>query len=119
MVFTLGLRWCSFKQDISNVNLMLSDQQSTYAILRYAYDIPSSLYNNAMSELSDELESITHRKLFTLVTSWKAASGIKMSAEEEIEKSIAVNPVTGEVICDWEDYEYVAKKQPLLEMDFD
>lgn len=120
VVFTVAIKRLSFKQDISDINSMLSDQQSTYAILRYAFDIPTQDYSQTMDSLYEERGSIIYPKLLKLVTLFKKFSSVGMVIEtDEIEKSLAINPHTGETLCDWDDYEFVTAKQPLLEMEFD
>ena len=90
MVFTASLRKFSAKQDLSSINCMLSDQQATYVILRYAQDVPDSVYNKAMFSLAENEESLFYRKLVKLVKAYKAASSIKMEMDEEFVETIEI-----------------------------
>ena len=63
MVFTVSLKHLSFKQDVHNLDSMLSDQKATYAILRYAKDLPEYFYIEAMDDLCDNFLYIEYDKL--------------------------------------------------------
>jgi hypothetical protein len=67
MVFTVSVKYLSYKQDIHDIDLMLEDQVSTYAILKYAGDIPDIYYMEAMDDLSDVYTDLTYPKLIELV----------------------------------------------------
>jgi hypothetical protein len=67
MVYSVNLKYLSFKQNISKLDYMLFDETSTYAILKYASDIPSDDYKNAMNILSSAYDSLTNIKLQRLV----------------------------------------------------
>jgi hypothetical protein len=87
MVFVINLKWLSFKQDLSKMDRMLEDQVSTYAILRYAFDIPDRVYRQVMDQLSTSLDEIYYRKLHKLVSLYANVSnaGLKEFEEEFIE----------------------------------
>jgi hypothetical protein len=70
VVFTLSLKYLSFKQDLSNIESMLDDQEATYAILRYALDVPTDVYRDAMYMLEEEISSLRYHKLISLVYNW-------------------------------------------------
>lgn len=88
MVYTVNLKWLSFKMDISSPISMLNNQESTYAILRYAYDIPSWAYEKAMEVLISAKESINYGKLKKLVSEYESVSKIQLLMEDEFEESI-------------------------------
>ena len=67
MVFTVSVKYLSYKQDIHNMDSMLRDQESTYAILKYAKDIPDIYYIEAMDDLCDRFEDVTDFKLKRLL----------------------------------------------------
>ena len=67
MVFTTSLKYLSYKQDIHDVDQMLADQKSTYAILKYAQDIPDLYYMEAMDDLCDRFDEVTYVKLKILL----------------------------------------------------
>jgi hypothetical protein len=87
MVFVINLKWLSFKQDLSKIDRMLEDQVSTYAILRYAFDIPDRIYRQVMDQLSTYVDEIYYRKLFKLVSLYSKVSnaGLKEFEEEFVE----------------------------------
>lgn len=97
MVFTVNLKQLSFKQDISKLKLMLQDQPSTYAILRYAHDIPTTAYAKAMNMLVANGGDITNKKLSRLVKEYSNVSGVAMIMDEEFVESldipVGINPV--------------------------
>jgi len=88
MVFTVNLKQLSFKQDLSNLNIMLTDQVSTYAILRYAQDVPDKAYQRAMNILLASGDNIGHRKLRSLVMAYGKVAGAGMTMDEELEETI-------------------------------
>jgi hypothetical protein len=88
MVYTVILKWLSFKQNIGDIGAMLNDEKSTYAILRYAMDIPQSIYAHAMDQLTDVEEHLLYHKLINLVKEYNSAAGIHMTMDEEIEETI-------------------------------
>lgn len=67
MVFTTSVKYLSYKQDLSDIDLMLNDQESTYSILKYAQDVPSDVYENAMFLLEERLIDVTYIKLIQLI----------------------------------------------------
>ena len=69
---------------------MLEDQKSTYAILRYAFDIPDSLYKVAMNLLAANADSITYDKLKKLVKLYAKASQVGIVMDEEFVETIEV-----------------------------
>ena len=88
MVYTVILKWLSFKQDLSDTAAMLNDEKSTYVILRYADDIPQSVLSEAMEFLVEVEGGLTYRKLIDLVKQYKAASNIQMTMDEEHDETI-------------------------------
>lgn len=70
MVFTLGIRNLSFKQDFSNIEEMLDDQQATYAILRYCAEMPKSVWFNSMDLLVSNYHLIKYRKLIIFINEY-------------------------------------------------
>ena len=70
MVFTLGLRNLSFKQDLSNIEEMLDDQQATYAILRYCSEMPKSIWYNSMDQLVENYHLLKHHKLVIFINEY-------------------------------------------------
>lgn len=97
MVYTVILKWLSFKQDIGNVALMMENEKATYAILRYAADIPQSVYAECMDQLIEVLDALEYRKLIDLVKEFKAVSSISMTMDEEHIETLflTVDPITG------------------------
>ena len=90
MVYTINLKWQSYKQDITNIDKMLSDQASTYAILRYAYDIPDSIYKRAMNLLLACMDQITNRKLSKLTHSYAGVAKVGLVMDEELVETIEI-----------------------------
>lgn len=68
MVYTLSLRHLSFKQNISDLDVMLEDQKSTYAILKYCKEVPELVYMGAMDELAANIYLISDKRLARLVS---------------------------------------------------
>ena len=87
MVFVTNLKWLSFKQDLSSVDRMLEDQVSTYAILRYSFEIPDRVYKIAMDQLTTCIEEIYYRKLHKLVSLYNnvSSAGLKDFEDEYVE----------------------------------
>lgn len=77
MVFTVSVKHLSYKQDLSNIDLMLEDQESTYAILTYAHDVPEDVYENAMFMLEENMISVTYIKLIRLLVDFINASSLR------------------------------------------
>jgi len=90
MVYTVNLKWLSFKTDLSDVVKMLNDEKATYVILRYAKDIPSWLYETAMDMLISVKSEIYYSKLSNLVKQYESASGIQMTMDEEIDSGLSL-----------------------------
>ena len=69
MVYTITLEDedISYKQNICDIELMLKDQEATFAVLKYAVDIPECLYNDAMEDLWSRIYDITDERLYELV----------------------------------------------------
>jgi hypothetical protein len=67
MVYTVSVKWLSFKQNISDIDDMLANQQATYAILKYCTEVPEMVYFGAMDELAANIASIVDKRLFSLV----------------------------------------------------
>lgn len=97
MVYTVILKWLGFKQDLSNIATMMADEKATYAILRYATDIPQGVYAECMDQLIEVLDALEYRKLINLVKEFKAVSSISMTMDEEHIETLflTVDPVTG------------------------
>lgn len=97
MTFLVNLRRLSFKQNLSDKERLLEDQASTYAILRYAQDIPTKILEETMSWLIRmyDLDMLWHRKLMMLVNEYRKVSKISMIMDEEFVETIEV-PVTFE-----------------------
>lgn len=109
MVFTVTLKWMSFKQDISNIMLMLQDQQATYAVLRYAHDIPQVVFLEAMDLLVENKEAIYFAKLLKYVEQYEKNASLTMTADEEFVETVYLDPesmmlINGE---DLEEYEII------------
>ena len=90
MVYTVSLKHLSFKMDLSNIDIMLEDQAQTYAILKYAKDVPMSVYSNVMQELALNFDELHYRKLIRLVKDYKAASSVGIQMTDEVVGSIIV-----------------------------
>ena len=63
MVYTLSVKYLSFKQDLSNIEAMLDDQVSTYAVLKYCDEIPDKVWRNAVLLLIDKYNKIKSKGL--------------------------------------------------------
>lgn len=88
-MFIARLRNLSFKQNISDTENLLQDQKSSYAVLRYAHDIPTSIFNSAMDFLTQHLDMITERKLLQLVDDYiKATKAVSFEFTDEFDYSI-------------------------------
>jgi len=83
MVYSVMLKWLSFKIDISSLAVMIENQQETYAVLRYAHDIPDLVFKEAMNKLLSREEWIHHRKLLKLVSSYKKIQKPILEIEED------------------------------------
>lgn len=90
MVFAVNIRWKGFKQDISSVDTMLKDQTSTYAILRYADDVPDYLYKKAMNLLLACSDQITNKKLNKLIRSYAGVAKVGIVMDEELVETIEI-----------------------------
>lgn len=90
MVYAVSLKWASYKQDILNVEQMLSNQCATYAILRYAQDIPESLYKRSMNLLLASIDRITNKKLSKLMKSYAGVAKVGIVMDEEFVETIEV-----------------------------
>jgi hypothetical protein len=88
MVYTVILKWLSFKQNLADIGEMINNEKATYAILRYAMDIPQPVYANAMEQLSDIEEHLVYQKLINLIREYNSAAGIQMTMDEELDESI-------------------------------
>jgi hypothetical protein len=91
MVFTIGVKGLSYKQDLSNIELMLEDQESTYAVLKYAYDIPDEIYIEAIYALEERIGELEYPKLVKLVYEHIE------SMEEIAEKTLFSNTGSGPI----------------------
>jgi hypothetical protein len=91
MVFTVNIKWLSFKQNISSLNLLLKDQISTYAILRYAHDIPTSAYKQSMNLLLANTDQLSYKKLKTLVEKYGKVNNVGIFMSDELEETIDVH----------------------------
>lgn len=101
MVYAVTVRGkLSYKQDISSVDNLLQDQKSTYAIMRYCSEIPTSQYSRTMNLLSCEVDRIQYPKLRGLVKKFIKASGCVMVMDEELETSIYIDPKTGKILTE-------------------
>lgn len=98
MVFIVNLKWLSFKQDLSSISRYLEDQKSTYAILRYAYDIPQSIYSEVMDILIENKECIYYNKLLNLVNEYDKAIQANITEENEYVETIYYNTSTNEIL---------------------
>lgn len=49
---------------------MLEDEVATYAILKYATDVPEDIYRDAMYMLEEEISSLRYHKLIMYVYDW-------------------------------------------------
>jgi hypothetical protein len=98
MVFIVNLKWLSFKQDLSSISRYLEDQKSTYAILRYAYDIPQSVYSEVMDILIENKECIYYNKLLNLVNEYDKAIQANITGEDEYVETIYYNTSTNEIL---------------------
>lgn len=91
MVYSVILRSLSFKMDISITSQMLANQQATYAILRYAKDIPDKVYKQAMALLNDREGFVHYVKLRKLIDEYnKASKPIIEFEEDELVETIIV-----------------------------
>lgn len=97
MVFIVNLKWLSFKQDLSSISRYLEDQKSTYAILRYAYDIPQSVYSEVMDILIENKECIYYNKLLNLVNEYDKAIQANITGEDEYVETIYYNTSTSQI----------------------
>lgn len=97
MVYTVILKWLGFKQDLGNIATMMADEKATYAILRYATDIPQVVYAECMDQLIEVLDALEYRKLINLVKEFKSVSSISMTMDEEHIETLflTVDPITG------------------------
>lgn len=98
MVYTINLKWCSYKQDISSVDKMVSDQPATYAILRYAQDIPESIYRRAMNLLLACTDQITNKKLNKLLKSYANVSKVGIVMDEEFVETLDIPAAHGLIV---------------------
>jgi hypothetical protein len=96
MIYTVNLRQLSFKQNLSSLITLLNDQQATYAILRYAQEVPERIYNSAMIKLAQNIDQITYKKLLKLVNSYISARRVGIIMDEEFVETIEV-PVNVEI----------------------
>lgn len=94
MVFTAKLRNKGFKQNLSDPSYMLNDQTSTYAVLRYNYEIPEKIYTSAMETLMGCKSAISNRKLIRLVDSYERASKVGLGWSEEHDTTVYYDPET-------------------------
>lgn len=83
MVYSVILKWLSFKADLSSTASMLANQQSTYAILRHAKDVPDKIFKESMEKLKDREGWIGYRKLEKLVKEYKKVSRPMLMVEED------------------------------------
>lgn len=88
MVFITQLKWLSFKQDLSDIEKLLTDQVATYAILKYALDIPNSVYFEAIELLSQNIDEIYYEKLLKLIKEYNNNKNISMVMDEEFVETI-------------------------------
>lgn len=72
MVYTVSLKNLSFKQNLGSQQDIFADQISTYAILKYAQDLPDQIYNEVMLDLVDNIDAIYYDKLLLYVQLWKS-----------------------------------------------
>jgi len=95
MTFSVNLKWLSFKQNLEDKERMLADQVSTYAILRYAHDIPTRVLENTMKWLISMYfdDALSDRKLMTLVNEYRKACSINMVMDEEFVETLEI-PIT-------------------------
>lgn len=122
MVFQVALRWLTFKQDISNINKMLESQIATYAILRYAYDIPEATYKKAMDELAVSADYIDDRRLARIVDQWVKINNVGLQDwEEESVGVLTMDWDTGEMIYTegdtivWQNTVAIAKESAFIQ----
>lgn len=90
MVYTVSLKHLSFKMNLADISLMLENQEQTYAILKYAKDVPMSVYSNVMQELVLNFEELHHKKLINLVGEYRSVSSVGIQMTDEIVGSIIV-----------------------------
>lgn len=90
MVYTVNLKWAAFKQDISSLDKMIDNQIATYAILRYAQDIPDAIYKKAMNLLAASVDTIMYRKLAKLVKSYCNVAKVGLVMDEEFVETIEI-----------------------------
>lgn len=90
MVYTISLRNLSFKMNLSDMTTMLTNQEATYAILRYAKDIPDSVYSLAMQELILNFDEIHYPKLLKIVKAYKSVTSVGIQMSDELVGSIIV-----------------------------
>ena len=99
MVFSTNLRSCSFKQYISDIDAMLADQVNTYAILRYAFDIPTKTYSHAMSLLVSNIDYIYDRKLLRLVKEYMSISKVGIvDFDIEFDSTVGIDITSGLIV---------------------
>lgn len=99
MVFNVNLKSIGFKQNISDIDIMLADQINTYAVLRYGRDIPNKIYNNAMSQLVSNIEFIYDRRLYKLVKEYAYVAKVGIvDFDEEFDSTIDVDINTGLIL---------------------
>jgi hypothetical protein len=115
MVFTVSLKRLNYKMNITNISDMLADQESTYAILRYAYDIPSALYKDTMDSLIAEELCLQYPKLIKLVSLYKKTNNIRILIDQdEVETKVLVIDEFGKAsIVD------KVEQEPMLQIEFD
>lgn len=90
MTYTANIKWLSFKQNLSDLTSVSYDEKATYAIMKYAHDIPQSLYCSTMEYLISIKEALYYRKLINLVSEYEAASKTHMVMDEEFVETIEV-----------------------------
>ena len=90
MVYTVNLKWAAFKQDISSLDKMMDNQITTYAILRYAQDIPESIYKKAMNLLAASADIIMYKKLAKLVRSYCNVAKVGIVMDEEFVETLDI-----------------------------
>lgn len=83
MVYNVEVKWLSFRQDLSNKVRVLNDQQATYAVLKYAQDVPQDTQMACLEFLKKHTGQITDRKLRRLVEEYIRASGAGLIFEPE------------------------------------
>jgi hypothetical protein len=69
---------------------MLNDQASTYAILRYCFEIPDTTYRRAMNLLLPCMDQIEHPKLIKLLNSYAGITKVGIVMDEEFVETIEV-----------------------------